>query len=62
MPIYTYKCRKCKHKEDKLRKLAMRNRKLICKKCGSPMDRQLASAYFSLKGDGFYKPSPTREE
>ena len=59
MPIFDYQCLECAHIiEDVLQKA---DEDLIyCPECGAESLRKLiGAANFHLKGDGWYKPSPT---
>lgn len=39
MPLYSYKCGVCSHKQDELRTIAKRNDLVLCEKCGSVCNR-----------------------
>jgi putative FmdB family regulatory protein len=41
MPIYTYRCRSCRHEFDRLEKMSAGMR-AECPECGQPADRRIA--------------------
>ena len=59
MPIFDYQCLQCAHIiEDVLQK--SEDDLKFCPECGTDELRRLVgAANFQLKGDGWYKPSPT---
>ena len=62
MPIFDYQCLQCAHIiEDVLQKFDEDLK--YCPECGAEdMRKLLGAANFQLKGDGWYKPSPTNEK
>ena len=62
MPIFDYQCLQCAHIiEDVLQKSD--DDLKFCPKCGTDeLRRLIGAANFQLKGDGWYKPSPTDDE
>ena len=63
MPIFDYQCLQCSHMiEDVLQRLEDEDLK-FCPECGTDnMRRLIGISNFQLKGDGWYKPSPTDDE
>ena len=63
MPLFDYQCLQCAHTiEDVLQKLDEDDLK-YCPECGAEdMRKLIGAANFQLKGDGWYKPSPTNEK
>lgn len=62
MPIYAYRCAQCGHAQDHLMKMI--DSSPPCPACASELyAKQVTSAAFALKGDGYYatdfKPSKT---
>ncbi len=66
MPIYAYRCSRCGHEQDVLRKISDPPLK-TCPACGQDTyEKQVTAAGFRLKGSGWYatdfreggKPSP----
>ena len=62
MPIFDYQCLQCAHIiEDVLQK--SEDDLKFCPECGTDELRRLVgAANFQLKGDGWYKPSPTDDD
>ena len=62
MPIFDYQCLQCAHIiEDVLQKSD--DDLKYCPECGTEgMRKLLGVANFHLKGDGWYKPSPTNDK
>ena len=62
MPIFDYQCLQCAHiVEDIIQKLD--DDLKFCPQCGTDnMRRLIGISNFQLKGDGWYKPSPTDDE
>jgi putative FmdB family regulatory protein len=53
MPLYDYKCDSCGNKEEVLKKHSDPDPR--CPKCGSDeFKREVSSASFELKGNGWY--------
>ena len=63
MPIFDYQCLQCAHIiEDVLQRSDDEDLK-YCPECGTDnMRRLIGVTNFQLKGDGWYKPSPTDDE
>ena len=53
MPLYEYKCRKCRHVFEKILKFSD-NPEADCPKCGSEAERQLSAPAVHFKGTGWY--------
>ena len=54
MPIYAYKCTDCGHELEKIQKMSDDPLK-DCPECASPsLVKQITSAGFQLKGNGWY--------
>ena len=49
MPLYEYKCRKCKHITERIVK-SIKQDKYICEKCGYTSDRILSVGIFKVNG------------
>ncbi len=62
MPIFDYQCLQCAHIiEDVLQKSD--DDLKFCPECGKDeLRRLIGAANFQLKGDGWYKPSPTDDD
>ncbi len=62
MPIFDYQCLQCAHIiEDVLQKSD--DDLKFCPECGTDeLRRLIGAANFQLKGDGWYKPSPTDDD
>ena len=52
MPLFEFKCPKCKESKEIILKSYLEP--LPCK-CGCQMERQVARVNFELKGDGWFK-------
>ena len=53
MPIYEYKCEKCRKQFERLQKIS----DPLCKKCpdcGGPLRKVVSSPAIQFKGNGFY--------
>lgn len=50
MPLYEYKCTKCKKKYELLHGY---NVEPVCEKCGRKLKRLISQTSFILKGDGW---------
>jgi len=62
MPIYDYICEDCGHELlDVIQKILDLPLE-FCPECGGQIRRQITAANFVLKGDGWYKPSPSKDE
>ena len=55
MPTYEYKCSKCEHKQD--HRMKMDDPKPNCPRCDAKEEysKQITSAQFMLKGNGWYQ-------
>lgn len=54
MPIYEYKCKKCKYKFEQLQKITEKPLR-TCPKCKKPyLIKLISNASFQLKGTGWY--------
>ena len=53
MPLYEYKCKKCKHKFEKIRKFSDPPIKK-CPECGGPVEKLLHAPAVQFKGTGWY--------
>lgn len=64
MILYEYICEKCEHIITKYRTVLMRNKPLICEKCGSFMKRRLfyKDTAIHFIGDGFYSNDYKKEK
>lgn len=55
MPIYAYRCSRCGHEQDVLRKISDPPLK-TCPACGQDTyEKQVTAAGFRLKGSGWYE-------
>jgi putative FmdB family regulatory protein len=54
MPIYSYRCEHCGHRQDVLQKMSD-SLLTVCPACGQPaFKKQVTAAGFQLKGSGWY--------
>ena len=53
MPIYEYKCGKCKKRHEIMQKITEKPL-TICPSCGGAMTKMISSTSFVLKGSGWY--------
>ena len=54
MPIYSYRCEHCGHRQDVLQKMSD-SLLTVCPACGEPaFKKQVTAAGFQLKGSGWY--------
>ena len=53
MPLYEYRCAKCKRRFEKIEKLSAR-RKQKCPHCGGQAERLISASGFHFKGSGWY--------
>jgi putative FmdB family regulatory protein len=53
MPIYEYKCEKCKKHHEIMQKITDKPL-TICPGCGGAMNKMISSTSFVLKGSGWY--------
>jgi len=67
MPIYEYRCDKCKEEFELFRSITD-NGNPTCKSCGGPVKKLISCSSFHLKGTGWYvtdyagKKSSDKEE
>ena len=62
MPLFDYQCLDCGHLvEDVLQKSSDPTLKL-CPECAGEIKKLLGAPNFQLKGDGWYKSSPSKDE
>jgi putative FmdB family regulatory protein len=54
MPIYEYKCEKCRKRLEIMQKITDRPL-TICPSCGGTMKKLISNTSFMLKGTGWYK-------
>ncbi len=59
MPIYEFKCRKCKNIFENLVFSAAEERKLVCPRCGSHSNQKLMSVFAGGKADCSSCPAPS---
>jgi putative FmdB family regulatory protein len=53
VPLYEYKCKKCKHRFEKIRKFSDRPLRK-CPECGGPVEQLVSRSAVQFKGSGFY--------
>jgi putative FmdB family regulatory protein len=53
MPIYEYKCKKCRHCLEVIQKVNDAPVK-VCPKCGGKLEKQVSSSSIQFKGSGWY--------
>lgn len=54
MPLYDYKCRKCKHIQEVRQSLEEFEADIIiCEKCGNQMEPMISRVPFKTQGKGF---------
>ena len=62
MPLFDYQCLDCGHLvEDVLQKSSDPTLK-FCPECAGEVKKLLVALNFQLKGDGWYKSSPSKDE
>ena len=62
MPIFDYQCLSCAHIIEDVLQRSDDDLK-FCPECGADnMRRLIGTANFHLKGDGWFKPSPTDDD
>ncbi|HYQ48155.1 MAG TPA: FmdB family zinc ribbon protein [Thermodesulfovibrionales bacterium] len=54
MPIYEYKCEKCRKHHEIMQKITERPL-TICPSCGGAMKKLISNTSFVLKGSGWYR-------
>jgi putative FmdB family regulatory protein len=55
MPIYEYKCAKCGHALEEIRKEEWRDEPIDCEKCRGPAKRvEISKSHFHLKGGDWH--------
>ena len=63
MPIFDYVCENCRHEILDVFQKFDEPTLIYCPQCGEEtLKKQLGRANFQLKGDGWYRPSPTDEK
>lgn len=59
MPIYSYKCQNCEHRQDELRRIDERDEPLACEKCGKDTKRvQAPFGSYDIKGNNSASTPP----
>jgi putative FmdB family regulatory protein len=53
VPLHEYKCKKCKHKFEKIQKFSARPLRK-CPECGGPLEQVLHAPAVQFKGTGWY--------
>lgn len=53
MPLYEYKCKKCKHRFEQIQKFSDKPVKK-CPKCGGPVEKLISTSSVQFKGSGWY--------
>jgi len=53
MPLYEYKCKKCKHRFEQIQKFSDKPVKK-CPKCGGPVEKLISASAVQFKGSGWY--------
>jgi putative FmdB family regulatory protein len=53
VPLHEYKCKKCKHKFEKIQKFSDRPLRK-CPECGGPLEQVLHAPAVQFKGTGWY--------
>ena len=53
MPLYEYQCRKCRHRFEKIEKVAGPHTRK-CPQCGGSVERLVALSAIQFKGSGWY--------
>ena len=62
MPIFDYQCLSCSHIIEDVLQRSDEDLK-FCPECGADnLRRLIGRANFQLKGDGWFKPSPTDDD
>jgi len=60
MPIYVYRCRKCREKFEQFRSISAGDEGVACPRCGAKKPERLISAVFSKGsggGGGYIRPT-----
>jgi len=52
MPVYEYRCEKCEHLTEALRRMSDADGEQACEKCGSTKTRRVQSVFASTSGGG----------
>src|SRR5260370_32839533 len=60
VPLYEYRCKKCKHRFEKIRKFSDKPLKK-CPECGGPVEQLLSAPAAHFKGSGFYATDYARK-
>ncbi|MEO0964888.1 MAG: zinc ribbon domain-containing protein [Planctomycetota bacterium] len=50
MPVYEYRCEKCEHLTEALRRMSDADDPMACEKCGTDQTRRVQSAFASTTG------------
>jgi len=53
VPLYEYKCRKCRRRTERIEKLSGPSLRK-CPHCGAPVDRMQSAPAIQFKGSGWY--------
>ena len=53
MPLYEYKCKKCKHRFEQIQKFSDKPVKK-CPECGGPVEKLISTSSVQFKGSGWY--------
>ena len=62
MPFYDYICKNCNSIEIDVFLTIEKSAEYLCLTCKKSMEKRITKFSFELKGDGFYKPSPSKKE
>ena len=63
MPLYDYECKGCGFELIDILQKIHEQRLVYCPECNEPeLKQKLGASNFILKGDGWYKSSPTNEK
>jgi putative FmdB family regulatory protein len=54
VPVYEYRCKKCRAEVEYLQRMSDPPKKK-CEACGGPLERLISQTSFQLKGSGWYK-------
>jgi putative FmdB family regulatory protein len=52
MPVYEYRCERCEHLTEALRRMADADAEQACEKCGAVQTRRVQSVFASMSGGG----------
>ena len=53
MPLYEYRCKKCRHGFEKLQQFSNKPLKK-CPECGGPLEKLISASQVQFKGSGWY--------